>query len=57
MYKLEARLLVTPATDQEPGMKVNSLFPVIGFLYLESSKVFLPFSAFTTSKRLFHFLT
>lgn len=53
MYKLEARQLVTPATDQEPGMKVKPLFLIISFLYFESSTMFLPFSALTKSKRLF----
>lgn len=42
MYKLEARLLATLATDQEPEMKVKPLFLIINFLYLGSSVVLLP---------------
>jgi len=35
MYKLEARLLEIPATDQDPEMKVKPLFLIVNFLYLE----------------------
>lgn len=41
MYKLEARLLEIPATDQDPEMKVKPLFLIVNFLYLEWFHVLL----------------
>lgn len=49
MYKLEARLLAIPATDQDPGMKVKPLFLIVNFLYLESSIAISRFAVFTKS--------
>lgn len=46
-------MLVTPATDQEPGMKVKPIFFIISLLHFASSAVFLPFAAFTKSRRFF----
>lgn len=53
MYKLEARLLAIPATDQDPGMKVKPLFPIVNFLHLESSLEISCFTVFTKSNDCF----
>lgn len=40
MYNLEARVLVTPATDQEPGMKVKPFLFKISIFHCASSAWF-----------------
>lgn len=57
MYKLEARLLVTPATDQEPEMKVKPPFLIINFFVVWAFYSVFAFYCLYKIKKIGLFLT